>query len=78
MANTWKIIAIITMILFILETSCFVWAVWYGTKEIEKDNLCYWDICNEYPDAIREGNVCFCYDYDLLGDLHVVETEIMK
>ena len=76
--NGWKTTAIIFMILFLLETSFFIWAVWYAGAEEEKDNICAYDICEEYPQATRDGNICYCQDYDLLGNSQVVKTELMK
>jgi hypothetical protein len=41
-------------------------------------NVCYYDICSGYIDAWWEEGVCYCYDYDLLGQLEVAKTEYMK
>ena len=76
--NRWKITAIIFIILFTLETAFFTWAIVLATNEENKINECYYEICNEYPDALREDNLCYCYDYDVLGNLQIVKTELMK
>ena len=74
----WKVTAIIFLVLFLLETSFFIWSVWIVTKEEQKDLTCYYDICADYPDAYREGNVCSCYDYDMLGDYVIAKEKLMK
>lgn len=76
--TTWKTIAIIFIALFILENLFITWTVLETNKEIEKTNVCYYDVCSEYPEAMYEYDLCTCYDYDLLGDLVVVKTEYMK
>jgi hypothetical protein len=55
-----------------------IWSVIYVDNETNKDQTCYYELCSDYADAIREGNLCHCYDYDLLGQLQLVKTEIMK
>lgn len=39
--------------------------------------LCYYDICEEYPDAIYEPHLCTCYDYDIIGNLIPTKYEVM-
>jgi len=65
---TWKITAIIFIILFILETLFTIWAYSIGTKEIENETKCQADICgktilgvNEYTSFFYEDNICYCY-----------------
>jgi len=74
----WKVTAIIFLVLFLLETSFFIWSVWIVTKEEQKDLTCYYDICADYPDAQRVGNLCTCYDYDVMGNYIITDTEIMR
>lgn len=50
----------------------------YVTQEENKTLECYYEICEDYPDAIREGNLCYCYDYDLLGEKILAKTKVMK
>jgi len=76
--NRWKTIAIIFIILFLLETSFWVWAFWYDAKETALTNECYYDICEDYPDAWYDDKICSCYDYDVIGELIVVKQEYMK
>jgi len=76
--NIWKTIAIVFIILFILENLFFAWALWTNAKETDIINTCYYDICKKYPDAWYEEKICSCYDYDVLGNLIIVEQEYMK
>lgn len=76
--TTWKAVAIIFMILFSL---LFILNVWSGIsvlKEEEKINRCYYEICEEYPDALYEKDICSCFDYDLTGELIIVKEKYMK
>lgn len=75
---TWKTIAIIMFILLTIETAIFVWGFFIIADEENKMNECAYNICGEYPDAYYEDEICFCYDYSILGDLQVVKTEYMK
>ncbi len=74
----WKILAIIFMVLFIVETLFLVWALALAYAEEEKTYECYYDICNGSADALYDTGVCYCYDYDNLGGLVVSKTEYMK
>jgi len=76
--TTWKIIAIIFIVLFVLETSFLTWSIMLVNKETEQANICWYDICGEYPEALYDSDVCTCYDYDLLGEYVVAKTEYMK
>lgn len=73
-----KIILICIAILFIIENLGLAYLWYVGGQEIENTNICYYDICEEYPDALYEEGVCFCRDYDIIGNLVVVETEVMN
>ena len=74
----WKIIAIIFFSLFILETSYLGLSFYYYFSELKKTNICYYDFCGEYPQALYESGVCSCYDYDVFGKLVVSKQEYMK
>jgi len=73
----WKSIAIIFIILFVLETSLFVWAYSLSVKEEKMIMECYYDICEDYPDAYFEENLCSCIGYDLWGEEIVSKQEYM-
>lgn len=71
----WKTLAIIFMVLFLLENLFFGWSLYLVNQEEKNINDCYYNTCNEYPEATFEENVCTCYDYDLMGSLIVAKTE---
>jgi len=75
--TTWKTIAIIFMILFILETAYCIWAVSLYYDEIEDTNVCYYEFCREYPQADLTEGICTCYDLDILGKLIPVDWKVM-
>jgi len=78
MKINWKIIAIIVLTLFIAENLLIGYSLWSVEVEDHKINICYYDICSDYPDAEYSGDVCFCYEYDVLGNLVIGESEYMK
>jgi len=47
-------------------------------NEEAKMEACYYEICNDYPEAWVDGNVCTCYEYDFIGNLVAAKTELMK
>lgn len=73
----WKPIAIIFIILFTLETLFVGWGVILAIEEEEKNYECLYDICDDYPQAYYDDPICYCYDYDVLGQLIVVDEEYM-
>lgn len=78
MKDKWKTIAIIFIILFVIETTYVIWEVNVYFNEVDKKNECYYDICNGYPDAYYEADVCTCYNYDMFGSLQIAKEEWMK
>lgn len=74
----WKILAIVFIILFALETLYIGWSVSYVMKEERLTNDCFYNICADYPDAYYLEGVCTCYDYDMLGNLVPATTKYMK
>lgn len=76
--KNWKTLAIVFMVLFVLETAFVGWSLWYANSENEKYMDCLYDVCGDYPEAWYEDGLCYCYDYDILGDLFVAKTKMMK
>ena len=77
--KAWKTIAIILLVIFILENSLMAYG-YFSTKDIEKEtNICYYDVCEGYPDAYYyySDKICDCYDSDLMGNEILVKTEYM-
>ena len=78
MANTWKLIAIVFIIITLLETALIIWSISTYYDDLEKSNICYYEICINNTDAYYESGVCYCYDYNLLGELDIVKTKLIK
>lgn len=59
----WKVLAIIFIILFLLETSLFVMLAVSGLKETERNNDCYINVCGDYDAYTYDyaTQVCSCY-----------------
>ena len=76
--TSWKILAIVMIVIVVAETGLIGFFYYIGNQEIEKQNMCYYDICSGSADALYEDNVCFCYDYDVLGQLAISKTYYMK
>jgi len=80
MINKWRIIAIIFMILFILENLLIAYGVYLNISEENKIMECYYEICKDYPSADYDSdyNLCYCYDYDMMGGLVIAKEVWMK
>jgi len=76
--TNWKALAISSWIVLLIGISFIGWG-WYLTEQEENQmNECYYDICNNYPEAWLDGDICFCYEYDVLDNLIVSKTTYMK
>jgi len=78
MVNKWKVTAIIFISLFLAETFLVGWGMYMVAKEEKLVNLCYYDVCSDYENAEYISGVCFCYEYDMLGNAQVAKTEVMN
>ena len=76
--KTWKALAIIFIIIFFLETILITWSIMLVSNEEAKAEECFYEICGDYLDAWIEGNVCYCYEYDVIGNLVVAKTQVIK
>jgi len=58
----WKIIAIIFIISFVLETLFIIWAYNIGDASIKQDEKCS-GIClnGNYDQYALNSNICYCY-----------------
>jgi len=74
----WKNMAIILFIIVVLETLFIIWAYSLAVQEEENTYECFYEICEDYPDAFYESPVCSCYDYDVMGNLIVAKEKYMK
>ena len=75
---SWKGFAIILLVILILENIFIGWGWFLIAEDERKMEECYYNVCDDYPDAFIDGNICTCYDYDSLGELYVAETEVIK
>ena len=79
--TNWKKIAIIFIVLFVIETSLFIWLFYGGSNETyyelsENENICYTGICGDYDDAYYDEleGVCYCYSIAYQEDMGAQET----
>jgi len=59
----WKILAIVFIILFILETLLVGWLLSLGSSMIEDENECSINICSDYEKYYYDssGKICYCF-----------------
>ena len=75
--STWKTIAIVCLVILVLENGFLFLGYKQMAKEEEQLKICYYDICEEYPEAEVTSGVCHCYDYDVMGDYVWAKSEIL-
>ncbi len=75
----WRTTAIILLILFGILAVATIISLHQDAQQVKNQNICFYDVCNNYPDAYYDSDsqVCSCYDYDVLGNEQVVYTEYM-
>lgn len=76
MVNKWKVTALIFIILFLAETIFLGYALSLANEDIEKENECAYNICEEgelYLYYEFEG-ICECYD----EDYNLIKQEYMS
>jgi len=71
----WKITAIVFICLFAGLLAFNVWGYSLVVAEEAAINECYYNTCEEYPQADYNSGLCICYDYDIYGDYEIVKTE---
>jgi len=73
----WKVLAVASIIINL--SLMVLWIYGYVTIHYEEkmQRECFYDVCSDYPDAEVLDKVCYCYDFDMLGDLFLVKTKIM-
>ena len=74
----WKILAIVFIVLFLIETSYLAWGLSLVITEEENTAECYYNICADYPQADYANKVCNCYDYDEENRYEITLREYMK
>ncbi len=65
--NGWKILAIIFIVLFVLETGYFIWVLSYSSDYYGKESECAYNICevgteHEAYAYDEYEQVCYCFD----------------
>jgi len=65
--NTWKVLAIIFITLFILESIFLGWALLVGTNMIENESECSINVCGRLETTMsfiydEYNKMCYCYD----------------
>jgi len=75
--HTWKILALILLTIIILENLAIGWGVYLLNEEENKSNICYYDVCEGFPEAWYGEGICTCYDYDLIGNLQIVKEKYL-
>jgi len=76
--NNWKMIAIIFIVLFLVETFFIIWSLVIYSQIEQKTNECLYNVCSNYPEAWYENGVCLCYNYNASGSLVVDKEEYLK
>jgi len=59
----WKVVAIIFIVLFILETVGVIWLTSIGRGMIKRDYECQINTCDEYDSYLYDDDrrMCYCY-----------------
>ena len=79
--NVWRILAIIFIALFVIETIFLIWIFSVGTKMLKNENICAINICDlgsedtpydsYYYDDYEE--ICYCYTGDEITHQEVIQ-----
>ena len=55
-----------------------LWLFNTGLNEEKLTMECWYEICEDTPEAYYADGLCTCYDYDLMGELTEVKTKYLK
>jgi len=68
----WKVLAIILLIVVIAETGLIVWAYNKGVEDIRNEEVCAYEICEEYNSYQYDSyyQICYCFE-----DNEIVKTK---
>jgi len=63
MVNGWKVIAIIFILLFLVETTAFIFVFYIGNQYVKQKETCNYNICLNYDAFYFDSstNICYCY-----------------
>ena len=70
----WKVIAIVFIVLFTLETGLIIWAFNVGTEMIDNEIECAYNICEDYQSYNYDDYESMCYCFE---DNEIVSQEYM-
>ncbi len=84
--NVWKILAIIFIILFVIETLFILWIFSAGTKMVKNENICVINICNlgsedsEYDSYYYDDyeEICYCYKDGEIAHQEIITGSFLK
>ena len=71
----WRTLAIIMIVLFLGLSAYVCWGVYLVVEDEKVKQVCYYDICEEYPDAYYAENLCTCYSIDEYGEYEIAKSE---
>lgn len=79
---SWKAIAIIFIVIQVLEIVLVIsfigYAIYLVNEEEEQKDQCYYNICEDYPEAEVVDGLCYCYDYNEEGnDFVLAKTKLI-
>ena len=64
--------------MFFLVVAMFATVIYIGTQDIKKEQTCLYEMADGYDYAQYYDGVCFLYNYDVLGQLQLVDEEIVR
>lgn len=73
MAINWKIIALVFISLFLVETIAVAWLFLIGSGVLQKESECAWHCGEKDLFYAIEGDICVCVD----GDMEVIDKYLM-
>jgi hypothetical protein len=76
----WRVVALVFLVIYIWGIVLMIQEEIQIKKELEKQKICYYEICkdNIYIDAFYEDDVCYCYEMDNDYKTFLSKTEYMK
>ena len=76
--DKWKFIAMLFIILFVIENLILLFAFQSINREQQNANLCEYRICEGYFDYEFSDGVCYCYEYNNVGELGIYKEELVE
>lgn len=70
---SWKVVAIIFILLFVVETIGVIYVYKLGYNEIANENECMYNVCSDYDSFYYSSGMCYCYKNN-----EIVKQEYIK